>query len=66
MVVVTRCGDFIDGFALFFGHEADDGENGETRKETGARIDRAHDQRLSEISKQKGMQSKSKPRPNLT
>ena len=43
---LTGSGHFTDRFVLLPGHETDDGENGESREETGAGIDGAYDERL--------------------
>ena len=37
----TRSCNFTDGLVLLFGHETDNGEDGESREEAGARIDGA-------------------------
>ena len=43
----TGSGDFFERLVLLSGHEADDGKDGESRNETGARIDDAHHNRLA-------------------
>ena len=46
---LTGSGHFTNRLVLLLGHETDDGENGESREETGAGIDCANDQRLPAI-----------------